>query len=171
MDKGLCNSPIFTRTVITDSDDSILFAPISDTEIEFHLRKCTNRSAPGVDNIPYPVIKQIHHLLPYYIPLLFNSILYSCKYPSQWKNAFITPVFKKGDIHLANNYRPIMLQSCLAKLFSRVLEKRLRSWLGKFAPLNDNQFGFCPNRSTTDAAMVFQTTIAFNIQRTFSCAN
>ena len=27
--------------------------------------------------------------------------------PSDWRNANVAPVFKKGDVHQAENYRPV----------------------------------------------------------------
>ena len=37
----------------------------------------------------------------------------------------IKPLFKKGDVTLLNNYRPISLLPCLSKIFERVLFNQL----------------------------------------------
>lgn len=145
--------------------ESSLLRTITIEEVAGLLKKCSVKSAAGSDNISYTIIRIIHEKMPFYLPMLFNSIIKTQVYPAGWKTALITPVFKKGDPTVASNYRPIMLQSCIAKLFSRILEARLRSWLCRFSPLYDAQFGFRPGYSTVDAALLFHITIAFNIEK------
>ena len=41
--------------------------------------------------------------------LIFKSCLKTGQFPSEWKKANVAPVFKKGDKHLAKNYRRIFL--------------------------------------------------------------
>ena len=40
---------------------------------------------------------------------------------SDWKNANISPVFKKGDRHLPENYRPVSLKSVLSKSLEHIV--------------------------------------------------
>ena len=42
-----------------------------------------------------------------------------------WKLANLTPIFKKGDKQLINNYRPISLLSICGKIFEKILMKNL----------------------------------------------
>ncbi len=58
------------------------------------------------------------------------------------------PLYKnKGDIQSCNNYRGIKLLSHTMKIWERVVERRLR----KIVSISENQFGFMPGRSTTEA--------------------
>ena len=60
----------------------------------------------------------------------------------------LIPIFKnKGDVQRCSNYRGIKLISHTMKLWERIVEKRLRSDL-KFS---NQQYGFMPGKSTTDA--------------------
>ena len=60
----------------------------------------------------------------------------------------LIPIFKnKGDVQSCSNYRGIKLISHTMKLWERIVEKRLRSDL-KFS---NQQYGFMPGKSTTDA--------------------
>jgi sarcosine oxidase/L-pipecolate oxidase len=54
-----------------------------------------------------------------------------CKYPSSWKNALVTAIFKKGDTSLPSNYRPISLISCVGKVMERIIYKPLCQTLSK----------------------------------------
>jgi hypothetical protein len=38
------------------------------------------------------------------LQITFNKSLRQCKYPSSWKNAHITAIFKKGETSLPSNY-------------------------------------------------------------------
>ncbi|XP_019238846.1 PREDICTED: uncharacterized protein LOC109218899 [Nicotiana attenuata] len=53
----------------------------------------------------------------------------------------------KGDIQNCNNYRGIKLLSHTMKVWERVIEGRMR----RSVSISDNQFGFMPGRSTTEA--------------------
>ncbi|XP_019244283.1 PREDICTED: uncharacterized protein LOC109224152 [Nicotiana attenuata] len=52
-----------------------------------------------------------------------------------------------GDIQNCNNYRGIKLLSHTMKVWERVVEKRVRTCVS----ISENQFGFMPGRSTTEA--------------------
>ncbi|KAF3665017.1 hypothetical protein FXO38_09825 [Capsicum annuum] len=58
------------------------------------------------------------------------------------------PVYKnKGDIQSCNNYRGIKLLSHTMKVWERVVELRMR----RIVTIFENQFGFMPGHSTTEA--------------------
>ena len=46
--------------------------------------------------------------------------------PGDWKNAVITPVYKKGSRLDCLNYRGISLMSIFGKVFARVLNERVK---------------------------------------------
>ena len=63
------------------------------------------------------------------LTLLFeNSIKSSC-YPDIWKRSNITPVRKKNDKKLVNNYRPISLLPCFGKIFEKILFNKIYHFL------------------------------------------
>ena len=92
----------------------------------------------------------------FFIIILFNKILELEYFPYQWAVGKIIPVFKKGDRNDANNYRGITIISCLAKLFTKIMNDRLTKWVDSQKILTDSQYGFRKGRSTTDCLFIIQ---------------
>nr|GEV37345.1 hypothetical protein [Tanacetum cinerariifolium] len=60
----------------------------------------------------------------------------------------VIPIYKnKGNAQACSNYRSIKLLSHTMKMWERVIERRLR----RDTRVSENQFGFMPRRSTTEA--------------------
>ena len=57
-------------------------------------------------------------------------------------NANVSPVFKKGDVHLAENYRPVSLTSVSCKLLEHVICKHLLNHLKRINILTNLNHGF-----------------------------
>ncbi len=82
---------------------------------------------------------------------LFNECLKRNKIPSSWKISRVVMIKKKDD-DLTNikNYRPISVTLCIARLFERILLRRLQDHLRKNKILIKNQSGFRQGRQTKD---------------------
>ena len=78
-------------------------------------------------------------------------------YPDSWTRGIIVPVPKKGDLNDTNNYRGITLTSLFSKIFSILLDVRLRKWANDNNILTDFQFGFRDKKSTIDCCFVLQS--------------
>ncbi len=76
-----------------------------------------------------------------------------------WRYGYISPLYKKGDVHLASNYRGITVTSCLWKVFTSLLNSRLMGGLEENKCFSDFQFGFRAKKSTVDAAFVLRSVI------------
>ena len=84
---------------------------------------------------------------------LFNAIMKTAKMPDEWRRSTMVPLYKnKGDIQNCNNYRGIKLLSHTMKVWERVVEMRVRGVVS----ISENQFGFMPRRSTTEAIHLVQ---------------
>ena len=64
-----------------------------------------------------------HVLEPISTPLakVFNLSLEEGIVPSEWKDANITPLFKKGSRNKPENYRPVSLTSVVCKLLETLI--------------------------------------------------
>ena len=73
-------------------------------------------------------------------------------------------IYKKGDASNVDNYRGITLVSCMSKLFTSILNKRITVLceylkFAKFNIISDAQFGFRKGRSTVDVVFVLMSVI------------
>lgn len=68
--------------------------------------------------------------------------------PHEWKEAVVTPIYKKGDKLVAANYRPISLTSIICKAMEKIIVTKIREFLSKKQVITDEQHGFVPRRST-----------------------
>ena len=132
-------------------NSNILNDPITADEILASINKLKNNKSSGNDNIINEYIKESKNIFLSSYVELFNNILADGIYPSAWCTSIIVPIFKnKGDPTAATNYRPISLTSCLSKLFSSVLNERLKLYLLTENIIKDNQGAFMPGTSTTN---------------------
>ena len=63
-------------------------------------------------------------------------------FPSTFKTTKVVSIFKSGNKHLVQNYRPISLLPCLSKVLEKLINSRLLKFLIKHKILYDLQYGF-----------------------------
>lgn len=90
---------------------------------------------------------------------LFNIIFSQGIFPDKWCKGYINPIFKKGDKEDPSNYRGITINSCLGKLFTKILNNRLSKFLTDNKIIKDEQIGFTKNKRTTDHMFVLKTLV------------
>ena len=66
---------------------------------------------------------------------------------SEWKEANITPLFKKGSRNKSDNYRPVSLTSVICKLLERLIKDHMVDFLIWHKLLNSSQNEFLNVRS------------------------
>ncbi len=67
--------------------------------------------APGPDNLPNTLLKELSEELAPFLTVLFTQSVNLGTLPEDWLNAYITPVSKKGNRHDPVNYQPVSLPS------------------------------------------------------------
>ena len=121
MDESQASLP--SDTPIPDNNlNSISTSP---SEVASTLKSLQLGKATGPDAINNRILKEFNLATPLSLPLsdIFNFSLATGKVPQMWKEANVTPIFKKEDPSVVSNYRPISLLSAVGK----VLEKMFTS--------------------------------------------
>ena len=87
---------------------------------------------------------------------LYNRTMESVRMPEKWRDSVLIPIFKnKGDVQSCSNYGGIQLIGHTTKLWERIIERRLRRDL----TFSNQQYGFMPGKSTTDALFALRVLI------------
>ncbi|KAJ2937413.1 hypothetical protein O0L34_g19102 [Tuta absoluta] len=119
---------------------------ISPAELAKAVVRLPNRKAPGPDGIPTAALKQLPRRGITTLARLFNGVLRTSHFPEDWKAGKVIVLPKPGkDRRQPSSYRPITLLSHVAKLFERLLLRRIRPHI----QLRDEQYGFRGAHSTT----------------------
>ena len=99
------------------------------------------------------------------LPSLINRCFSEGYFPSCLKIAKVIPIFKEGNKEECNNWRPISITCCTAKLIEKLVKKRLLSFLSKHDILTDGQFGYRTQHSTTHAILNISDNILSNFDQ------
>ena len=75
--------------------------------------------ATGPDAINNLALKELAQPLSFSLSDLFNFSLTSGKVPLIWREANVTPIFKKDDPSAVSNYRSIYLHSAVGKVVEK----------------------------------------------------
>nr|XP_049618290.1 E3 SUMO-protein ligase PIAS2 isoform X1 [Syngnathus scovelli]XP_049618292.1 E3 SUMO-protein ligase PIAS2 isoform X1 [Syngnathus scovelli]XP_049618293.1 E3 SUMO-protein ligase PIAS2 isoform X1 [Syngnathus scovelli] len=123
-------------------------SPISGVEVTEVVKKLLGGKAPGVDEIRPEFLKALDVVGLSWLTRLYNVAWTSGTVPLDWQTGVVVPLFKKGDRRVCSNYRGITLLSLPGKVYSGVLERRVRR---EVEPrIQEEQCGFRPGRGTVD---------------------
>lgn len=139
-----------TSELVENNCKSIFFRPTDANEI-FKTIKNLKDKAGGLDEINSKVLKISAHCISKPLEHIFNLCLTEGIWPSSLKTAVIVPIYKNGDYYEPSNYRPISLISNLAKVLEKLIHFRLTDFITECNIINERQFGFLKNKSTSDA--------------------
>ena len=136
-----------------------LNVPITRKEIKDCIKKLKKGKSGGPDLIINEFLKVWSNTLVLLLTKLFNKILNSEKFPKIWNISLLTSIYKSGDPSDCGNYRGISITSCLGKVFTSILQKRLSDFLETHNLLSSNQGGFRKNYRTVDHVFILKTII------------
>jgi len=127
---------------------------VSVEEVAGKLSSLDVYKGPGPDGIPPCVLRHCHRELAPILASAFNLLLLKGTFPENWKLGYVVPIHKSGATNSATNYRPVVLQSVMAKVFeSLVLDRLCFNFRSYISP---NQHGFLSGRSTVTNLVLFQ---------------
>ena len=119
-------------------------------EVESILKSLQLGKASGPDEISNHILKKLATPLSGPLSNLSNFSLATGKVPLLWKEANVTPIFKKDDPSVVSNYRPISLLSAVGKVLEKVVHKHLFNYIRDHEILSALQSGFIPGDSTVN---------------------
>ena len=135
---------------IDPPDNNLNSISTSPHEVESILKSLQLGKASGPDEISNHILKKLATPLSSPLSNLFNFSLATGKVPLLWKEANVTPIFKKDDPSVVSNYIPISLLSAVGKVLEKVVHKHLFNYIRDHEILSALQSGFIPGDSTVN---------------------
>ena len=111
------------------------------------LQNLDPNKACGPDGITPRLLKMIAEEITPALILLYRNSYNSGTLPLDWKMAYITPVFKKGERYAAVSCRPISLTYIACKLMEHIITSHIMSHLERNNILCQEHHGFRRGRS------------------------
>lgn len=136
------------QTGQTENNDGNTEGKITEEELQEAVRKMKNGKAPGHDQISAEMVKLMGPVGRKMLLQLINEIWKQDRIPKDWELGIIMPVHKAGDKMKCENYRGITLMCTVAKIYERILEKRLSNKIQ--GELIESQSGFRRGHSVQD---------------------
>ena len=123
-------------------------------EVAAAIKNLKKGKSPGEDNITAEMLQAGEECSVKMMHTLCNKIYQEEQCPADWGKAVIVPLFKKGDKKECNNYRGISLLSVPGKVYTRVLQQRMKRYVEDIVA--EEQAGFRYGRGTVDQLFVIR---------------
>lgn len=170
-------SSVFTIEDCTKiPDPNLIFKGNSDSEglnnmlitvqlVEKKLETIKVNKCPGLDGIHPKMIWELRKELALPLAILYNCSLSTGTVPNGWREAGVTPLFKKGKKSETQNYRPVSMTSIICKIMESLLKDVIVEHLSKFSLIKDSQHGFTKGRSCLTNLLEFMEDVTLNIDQ------
>ena len=139
--------------------DSFYLYPTTPQEIQTIISSIQNKYSASVDGTPSFLIKLLQSNIIVILTNIFHLSISTGTFISSFKKLKVIPILKKGNLKLAENYRPISLLTVFSKILEKLIHKRLYSFCNRMAILSNFQFGFKESHSTSHACTLLTSKI------------
>ena len=123
------------------------FMRVTVDEVRSKIKELDKYKSPGPDGFLPRVLKEVGEEVSPLLAAIFNESLRTGCVPGDWREAVVTPIFKKGATNQPSNYRPISLTSIVGKLLEGIMVDKIGNYLESGSLLRDSQHGFRRHRS------------------------
>lgn len=121
---------------------------ITEEMVRKKLKALNQNKSPGPDGIHPRILKELSQELILPLTLMFQKSITAGKLPTAWKDGHIIPIFKKGNKHKVENYRPVCLTAICCKILESIIRDKIMDHLVKYNLITSKQHGFLIGRST-----------------------
>ena len=130
---------------------------ISENGVFMLLDRIDVSKSSGPDKLPGRLLQSLAKEITPVVHFIFTQSLCTGELPTEWTQANVAPIFKKGRKLQAVNYCPVSLTCITCKLFEHILCKHILAHLEDDKILTDLQHGFRSGRSCeTQLVTTFQ---------------
>ena len=119
--------------------------------------------ASGQDDLSVRVLKECSAEIAQVLACIFNQSLIQAIVPDDWRQANVTPIYKKGEKYNPLNYRPVSLTCICCKTLEYILLSKIVQHLSEHDIVVDSQHGFRSGRSCESQLVQFIHTLCENL--------
>ena len=98
------------------------------------------------------------------LTIIFQSSLSTGIVLTDWRDAYVTPIFKKGEQYNPANYRAVSHTCIVCKLMEHIVVSSIMQHFETHCILNDNQHGFRRGRSCETQLLEFVEELTTNLE-------
>lgn len=130
---------------------SLFLAPVTELEICEIIMSLNRNASPGIDKITVKDLQELVYIIMGPITKLINKCLTDGEFPDSLKKAYITPIHKQGSKEECGNYRPISILNSISKIYEKVINMKIRTFIERTIGFDENQYGFLEKSGTESA--------------------
>lgn len=156
------NFSLITGNVVTidESMPSFSIQPICEVKTQAIINSLKISSTKDIYGMDSKMLKCLKEHLSYPITQIFNQSVLEGIFPTTWKTAIVTPIFKSKDPRNISNYRPISILPVVSKVAEKCVSEQFVSFLNNSPfTLHPMQFGFRAHHSAETANCYFLETV------------
>ena len=112
-------------------NDKFSFSNVTIDCIKSEIKNLNTQKATQESDIPTKIIKEHIDIFSQFLNQTVNNTINFSDYPSNLKNADVTPAYKKDSRNDKSNYRPISILPNLSKIYENILNKQMTLYFEK----------------------------------------
>jgi hypothetical protein len=124
-------------------------------DVKRKIKNLRREAAAGPDGIGPIILQETCEEIAPVLAEIFNKSLRTGEVPPDWKEANVSPIFKKGSRTAPGNYRPVSLTSVSCKLLESIIKDKVMHHLKRHGLIKKSQHGFLPGRSCATNLLAF----------------
>ncbi len=102
-------------------ESSLETVKFSEREVRKKIRDLRTDAASGPDGIEPKILQELQETMAPALALVFTKSMEGIV-PDDWKEANVTPIFKKGAKSKPENYRPVYVTSVSCKIMESIIQ-------------------------------------------------
>ena len=139
--------------------------PINMEELKRAIFSLKKKKAAGCDGITSEMWQFSFDVISENLLQFMNSFWEKNVIPEEWKCGVVVPVYKRGEVENASNYRGIALMGADYKIYTSIMKERILAVIEEKNIYSETQMGFRAERSTIDAIYIIKNVVQSMIEK------
>ena len=139
----------YVPTMDSRTNEVMLYDAIKNKDIESLLKNMDGNKATSPDGYHSCFVTELSAFISKPLGIIFRNSVESGNIPTQWKEARVSVIHKKGNKKLSSNYRPVSIISVLCRVLETLVRNQIVEYMHSEKLFSHLQFGFLKGKSTS----------------------